>query len=296
MTLSLQEELLLRAVTEQLGQPVQTLTPLGGGCINRAYRAEFKTGPALFIKTHDQPPVDFFPLEASGLAWLAEPAVGPHIPTVVAASNGSGRLPALLILEYIAVGPQPAPRNQALLGRRLAELHRSGAPVFGLAHDNYLATLSQDNRPLPTWAEFYGERRLQPLLRQAYDRQLLPSAAQRACEAVLQRLPEVVGPQEPPARLHGDLWGGNVLWNGQGQPVLIDPAVYGGHREVDLAMMRLFGGFEAECFAAYNEVFPLGPGHEARVALYQLYPLLVHLLLFGRSYLPQLIATVAEVP
>src|SRR5204862_1227715 len=141
----------------------------------------------------------------------------------------------------------------------------------------------QSNAPAATWSDFYQRRRLEPQVRRAAEAGLVGPALRRAFDRLFTRLPELVGPAEPPARLHGDLWGGNAMADEQGAPVIFDPAVYGGHREVDLAMMRLFGGFGRRVFDAYAEVYPLAPGHEERVALYQLYPLLVHVNLFGGS-------------
>ena len=136
------------------------------------------------------------------------------------------------------------------------------------------------NDPAPDWATFYAERRLRPMLTRA---RLSPAGAQ-AVERVCERLGELAGPPEPPARLHGDLWGGNVLWDRAGAPWLIDPAVYGGHREVDLAMLQLFGAPGAAFFAAYEERLPLADGYAERTELWQLFPLLVHAALFGGSY------------
>ena len=134
------------------------------------------------------------------------------------------------------------------------------------------------------WPSFYAEHRLAPLLRSAVDAGALPAGGARAIEAVIERLPELAGPPEPPARLHGDLWGGNVLAARDGRPYLIDPAAYGGHREVDLAMLRLFGAPSPRMLAAYEEAHPLADGHERRQPLWQLFPLLVHAVLFGGSY------------
>ena len=173
-------------------------------------------------------------------------------------------------------------------GVGLARLHRAGAPSFGLNHDNYLASLRQENKPANRWGTFYAERRIGSLTERAAERGELPQALRKQIEQLIQRIPDLVGPEEPPARLHGDLWSGNVLCDSAGAPVLIDPAVYGGHREIDLAMMRLFGGFSEAVFDAYDEAFPLSPGHAERVPLYQLYPLLAHVNLFGSAYLPQL--------
>jgi fructosamine-3-kinase len=143
-----------------------------------------------------------------------------------------------------------------------------------------LASLTLPNDPAPDWPTFYAERRLLPLLEHAG----LTRFGNKAVERVSARMDELAGPPEPPARLHGDLWSGNVLWGRDGRAWLIDPAAYGGHREVDLAMLRLFGSPGKHFLAAYEERRPLAPGHEERVELYQLFPLLVHAALFGGGY------------
>jgi fructosamine-3-kinase len=163
-------------------------------------------------------------------------------------------------------------------------LHRFGASSFGFERDNYIATLVQHNQPLDDWPRFYVERRLEPQLALAVDQGRVSRAISAGFPRLFARIEQLCGPREAPARLHGDLWGGNALADERGQPVLIDPAVYGGHREIDLAMMQLFGGFGADCFAAYDEHHPRAAGHAERVPLYQLYPLMVHVNLFGGSY------------
>ena len=162
-------------------------------------------------------------------------------------------------------------------------MHAAGAPAFGGGDELRIGPLSLPNDPLPDWPPFYAERRLRPLVALARDRGALSGSAARAVERVCERIADLAGPPEPPARLHGDLWSGNVLWS-RGRPFVIDPIAYGGHREVDLAMLRLFGSPGARFPAAYEEVAPLAPGHEDRVALYQLFPLLVHAVLFGGGY------------
>jgi fructosamine-3-kinase len=189
-----------------------------------------------------------------------------------------------LLLEFIR-SARRQPGFDVALGRGLASLHRFGAPSFGFHGPNFIGRLTQENREQPSWAEFYRDRRLEPQLRAAEAAGRAPPALRRNFERLFSKLPELVGEAEPPARLHGDLWGGNLHVDEHGAPCLIDPAVYGGHREMDLAMMRLFGGFSERVFAAYAEAFPLTKGHAERVHLYQLYPLLVHLNLFGGGYL-----------
>jgi fructosamine-3-kinase len=229
----------------------------------------------VFVKTGAVDP-QMFPREAEGLAWL-DAAGAVRIPAVLEVDA------TRLVLEWIEPG-RPGPDHDEVLGRGLAALHRSGAPSFGAATPNWVGRLPQDNTPADTWAAFYGARRIEPLVRRAVDGGLLPPAAVADTAALLGRLDDLTGPPEPPARLHGDLWAGNALTGTDGRPVLIDPAAHGGHREVDLAMMRLFGGFGPRVFAAYHEAHPLAPGHGDRVDLYQLYPLLVHTVLFRGGY------------
>jgi fructosamine-3-kinase len=267
---------LKEALVEALASPVERARSLSGGDINEAFEVTFGDGRVLFVKTNARADAAMFEAEARGLAWLAE-AKALRIPRVVVAT------PTFLVLERIA----PAARRadfDAELGRGLAALHRFGAPGFGLDHDNFIGRLPQSNMAASSWPEFYRARRLEPQLGRAVDGQQASSGMRAGFARLFDELEDLVGSAEPPARLHGDLWGGNLLVDESGRPCLIDPAVYGGHREVDLAMMRLFGGFGARVFAAYEEAFPLAPGHRDRVPLYQLYPLMVHVNLFGGSY------------
>ncbi len=269
------------AVAAATGSVVVEATSVGGGDINDALRVRLDDGRDLFVKHRSRgAPPGMYPAEAHGLRWLGRAERIP-VPEVVAVVDREE--PRFLALGWIEPG-QPGLGAPAALGRALARLHRTGAEGFGLDRDNYIGTLPQANGPLPTWAEFYAERRLLPLTRRAIDAGSLPARAAVSMERLCGRLDELAGPREPPARLHGDLWGGNAHWGADGVAYLVDPAVYGGHREVDLAMMRLFGGFSDETFRAYDEEHPLAPGHEDRVSLCQLYPLLVHAVLFGSRY------------
>jgi fructosamine-3-kinase len=269
---------LAEAVGAALGARVVGLAPVSGGDINHALCASLSDGTRVFVKTQARAPARFFACEAQGLRWLAA-ANALRIPAVLAVSEA----PAFLALEWIEPG-RPARDHDERLGRALAALHRAGAAGFGLEQDNFLATLPQHNAARASWPEFYAAQRLEPLAAIARKRGLFDRPLERSFEQLIARLPALCGPSEPVSRLHGDLWGGNAIVDAQGAPVLIDPAVYGGHREIDLAMMKLFGGFGARVFDAYDEAFPLADGHEARVALYQLYPLLAHVCLFGSSY------------
>lgn len=268
---------LAAAVGRALGAAVSEVRGVSGGDINDAWMVRCGE-KRVFVKARAGAEPRTFAVEAQGLRWLSE-AGALRIPAVLA----HGEDPPFLALELIEPG-SPAPEHAEVLGRGLAALHRAGPERFGLDHDNFIARLPQDNTPSDAWPQFYWERRLEPQLRQAREAGLVDAALVQEFDGLAARLPERCGPPEPPARLHGDLWGGNLLTDHTGAPVLIDPAVYGGHREIDLAMMQLFGGFAARVFEAYDEAWPRAPGFRQRVPLYQLYPLLVHVNLFGGGY------------
>ncbi len=261
------------AVAEATGRAVRSLRRVGGGDINDAYAAELEDGGRAFVKTRADAPAGEYAAEAAGLRWLGVPN-GLGVPEVLGASD------EVLVLEWLEPG---AAGDDAELGRGLAWVHAAGSDGFGAAAPARIGSLVLPNDPLPDWPSFYADRRLRPLLAPARDSGSLSADGVRAVESVCERIADLAGPPEPPARLHGDLWGGNVLWSG-GRPYVIDPIAYGGHREVDLAMLRLFGSPGSRFVAAYEEVAPLAPGHEERVGLYQLFPLLVHAVLFGGGY------------
>ena len=270
---------LREALERALGHRVTGTARLGGGSINDSSEVSLADGTRVFVKTHPSPPAGMYEAEARGLRWL-EAAGAIRVPRVLAVSDAR---PAFLALELLTPSKRRA-RFDEELGRSLASLHTFGAPSFGLDHDNFIGRLPQSNTPADDWASFYWSERLEPQARMAIEGGLLDAGTRRALDALRAKLPALVGPEEPPARLHGDLWGGNLHVDDTGGPSVIDPAVYGGHREMDLAMMRLFGGFGTRVFSAYREAMPLAPGADERVALYQLYPLLVHVNLFGGSY------------
>lgn len=236
-----------------------------------------------FVKRRPGAPPGFFAVEARGLRWLGE--AGAPVPEVISVG------PEHIELERIDVGPW-TPAAEEAAGRAVAAMHRAGAPTFGWDVDGFIGPLPQSNEPAPDWPTFYAERRVLPFLRQAVDAGAVPAGpgGAGAVEAVCRRLPELAGPPEPPARIHGDLWSGNLLCDTAGQPWLIDPAAHGGHRETDLATLALFGGLPARFVAAYQEVHPLADGWRERQALHQLHPLLVHAVLFGGSYGRQAVA------
>jgi fructosamine-3-kinase len=268
----------LPAALARAGLELTASARVAGGDINEAWRVELAGGERAFVKTRPDAPPGEYAAEAAALGWLAEPdAVG--IPAVLGV--GDAIEPRFLALEWVDEGPAG---DEALLGRGLALLHAAGAPEFGHSSPMRIGPLLVSNEPLPGWPSFYAERRLRPLLREAAARGSISSSGAAAVERVCERIDDLAGPPEPPARLHGDLWSGNVLWGADGRPWLVDPASYGGHREVDLAMLALFGSPGRRFYDAYEDVRPLAAGHEERVALYQLFPLLVHAALFGGGY------------
>ncbi|HEU4700969.1 MAG TPA: fructosamine kinase family protein [Conexibacter sp.] len=287
---------LAEALATALGQPATQLVPVPGGDLNDAYAATLADGTRVFVKTSADPAAaGSFAAEADGLRWLAEAEALP-VPAVLALADdpaadssappATGRPAALrlLVLRWIDAGPSTSAAEEAL-GRGLARLHAAGAPAFGGPRETLrIGPLTLPNEPAPDWPSFYAARRLQPLARLAHDRGALPSEAGQLLDRLAARLPELAGPPEPPARVHGDLWSGNVLVDTRATPWLIDPAAHGGHRELDLAMLRLFGGPSQRCFAAYEEVAPLAPGAHERIGLWQLAPLLLHAALFGPGW------------
>jgi fructosamine-3-kinase len=266
------------ALTEALGASVQATRRVSGGDVALAYRVVLEDGRTVFAKTHADPPPEFFATEAAGLRWLAETR-SVAVPTVLAV----GTAPAFLALEWIDEGPAHR-ETDAEFGRALASLHRYSAPCFGREDRRPTGSRSLPNEPSASWVAFYGEQRLRPLASMAERSGALDRAARVGLERVAERLDVLGGPPEQPARLHGDLWAGNRLVDRDGLSWLVDPAAHGGHREFDLAMMRLFGGFGAQTFARYDEVFPLADGWEERVQLHQLAPLVVHAIKFGGGY------------
>ncbi len=269
-------------IGELLGSSVRHRSAVGGGDINEAYRADLADGRRVFVKVNRRCPDGMFQAEAKGLRWLAE-ANAVRVPMVLAHSQPSASS-GFLVLEHVESG-RPAAAYDEMLGHQLANLHRFGAPSVGLDHPNYIGTLPQSNEPKQSWHQFFAEQRLVPMLERAARAGLVNGGLRRRFDRLLAALEGLLGGEEAPSRLHGDLWGGNAMCDASGHPVLVDPAVYGGDREVDLAMMRLFGGFSARTLAAYAEAYPLRPGHGDRISLYQLYPLLVHVNLFGSGYL-----------
>ncbi|MFL6061885.1 MAG: fructosamine kinase family protein [Marmoricola sp.] len=260
-----------------LGSAVVSTSPVAGGDTCTSTRLRLSDGRSALIKTRPNPPDGFFEAEARGLRWLAEPGVA-EVAEVL------GVQADCLVLSWVEP-TRPTPEAAAEFGRMLARLHASGAPAYGAEEDGFIGPLPLPNRTCPTWPEFFAVRRVLPYLKLAVDRgQVAPGDAE-AVEGVVRRIVDLAGPEEQPARLHGDLWSGNLVWSSDRHAVLLDPSAYGGHRETDLAMLALFGMPQlARVLAAYEEEIPLAEGWEERQPLHQLFPLLVHAALFGGRY------------
>jgi protein-ribulosamine 3-kinase len=293
---------------------------VGGGCINPAVRLRLPQGD-LFLKFNSHAPAGTFAVEAEGLQALRAAAPLLRVPEVLGVWEDAERSPgaACLLLEWLEPA-RPGPGYDERLGRGLAQLHRGGEAGWGWHRDGFIGPLPQPNAPVKSvpecmsrvpsgtpapdgrvgaagsWAWFWIARRLEPQLRRARDAGRYVGR-ERDWEVLWQRLPDLLAPAEAdgPSLLHGDLWSGNVLATaeragegGGAEPALVDPAAYRGHREVDLAMAELFGGFGSRCLDAYHEAWPLQPGYRpGRRAAYQLFYLLVHVNLFGSGYVPR---------
>lgn len=265
-----------RLIAETTGAEVLGAQGVSGGSIAQTQVLSLSSGQQVFTKTG----AGDFVAEARGLRLLREPGVI-RVPEVILAAED------LLVLEHIRTGRERPGFSQAF-GRQLARLHRTTAPRFGLDHDNTCGATPQVNTPCDDWAEFYWDRRLRFQLALAERRGLASRTLSRAMARLEERLPELLaGTEAPPSLIHGDLWGGNYLVDEEGAAVLIDPAPYFGHREAELGMCLLFGGFDRDFFVGYEAEWPLPGGWRERVELYQLYHVLNHLNLFGRGYLGQ---------
>lgn len=279
------------AIESRTGRPdrVVEAIPVGGGSISPTARVRTASGASYFLKwSGGDLPDGLLTAEAYGLRDLAA-AGAVRVPDVLGVSGDPGLRAtgrSWLLLEWLEPGEASGDGWQRL-GRELAALHRTRAARFGADADNFIGSLPQDNSPTADWPEFWRDRRLEPQLVRAEQRGLLGDDDRHRFDALYDRLDDLLGPaaDEGASLLHGDLWSGNVLMLDGGSPAVVDPSVYHGHREVDLAMAELFGGFGQGFHDAYRESWPLAPGYEpVRRAVYQLYYLLVHVNLFGSGY------------
>jgi fructosamine-3-kinase len=291
-----------RAVEDHgFGRRIEQVVEVGGGCINHGARIVTDTGASLFLKWNDAAPAGMFDAEADGLLALARPDAV-RVPSPVAWSSAPadttsprhtrGAEPtgaSWLLMEHVAAG-RPTRESEECLGVGLSRIHLAGAEAsvgeFGWRRDNWIGSLPQANGPVASWADFWRDRRLAPQLELARSRgQLADGALDRVLDRVLDLTGVALADVVTPELVHGDLWRGNWFASASGEPVLIDPAVYLGHGEVDLAMSELFGGFGTAFYQAYRDAHGLPDAYEAyRRDLYQLYYLLVHVNLFGASY------------
>ena len=257
---------------------VKSIDSLVGGSINQVYLINTSEGKKVVKVNSAHKYPGMFAAEKQGLETLKQ-ANAFDVPAVF----GFGKVDdkAYLLLEYKKEGSQKG-HLWKVFGEQLSKLHKTSAETFGFAASNYIGSLPQHNERSTSASFFYVRQRLEPQVKMASERGFSLGDLSGFYSNISEEIP-----QEAPALLHGDLWSGNYITNDEGLPCLIDPAVCYGPREMDLAMMQLFGGFPSEVFEIYNEYFPLDPGWKNRISLWQLYYLLVHLNIFGRSYLPQ---------
>jgi len=263
---------------------ILSLKSLGGGSINNVLLLDTSMGKLCLKYNFSNAFPKMFENESDGLQLLQSTGEI-RVPRVIAVQVLSKY--AYLLLEYIVPG-RPVNDFMAEFGRSMARLHRHTEQHFGLSHDNYMGSLRQFNTIHSDWTSFFIQERLQRQVRMAIQAESLPSIAIRQFEK-LYKLLENLLPKEKPSLLHGDLWSGNYLTTENGKACLIDPAVYYGHREIDIAMTTLFGGFDPCFYSGYQEIFALEPGWKERIDLYNLYPLLIHLNLFGSGYLDSIL-------
>jgi fructosamine-3-kinase len=287
---------MVRRLSQLAGRDVVAARSAGGQHGVRHYRLELADGTAAFAKLSDgngparpaavdpaaagqagaDPDQAGFAAEAAGLRWLAAAAAVP-VPAVLGCDA------SCLVIEWVD-GGGPSPDAASRFGRELSGLHMAGSERFGAPWPGVIAGLELRNDPADSWPDWYVANRVLPYVRLARDAGTLARADAALIESACARSLELAGPAEPPSRIHGDCWSGNVLWS-RGRGWFIDPAAHGGHRETDLAMLALFGApYLDQILGAYQEAAPLADGWRDRVPLHQLHPLLVHVCLFGASY------------
>jgi len=269
-------------LSKYCGEEVNVIrdSPVGGGCINHAMKVETSSGN-FFLKWNDAKCYpEMFEAEAKGLSLLKSTnAIG--IPEVIGTDEEDGN--SFIILEFIEAG-KGEKNFWPDFGTALAHLHKHSSDYFGLGHDNYIGSLAQTNRQIKAWIDFFISQRLEKQIAIAKNTGAIDKATIIQFDNLFKRLAELI-PEEPSSLLHGDLWNGNFMTGSDGKAWLIDPAVYYGHREMDLAMTKLFGGFSEVFYSSYIESFPLQQGFTERIDIHNLYPLLVHVNLFGGGYL-----------
>ena len=270
------------ALEERLDATVEEVAPVSGGCIANACRLETDTAP-FFLKYGDDEVARTFPGEAAGLEALGRADSPLKIPSVVDTAPPSDERPGFLVMEWITPGREGRD-FWARFGEGLVALHRHTADEYGFDQDNFIGRLPQHNTWMDDWPAFFREQRLAPQVEMARERTRWRNEWTGALKTLYRRLPDILPASPEPSVLHGDLWKGNYMVTAVGDPAIIDPATYYGHREADLAMTELFCGYADRFYAAYRSAWSLAPDYETRREVYNLYHLLNHLNLFGRGY------------
>ncbi|MDZ7683445.1 MAG: fructosamine kinase family protein [Fodinibius sp.] len=278
-------------IQQSVRQKIQSTQSVSGGSINRAAKVTLSDDTSYFLKWNTTAEPHMFKVEEKGLQLLRSADTSLRIPEVLVSGqtdDGTG----FLLQEFISEG-NSKPNSAQHFGQALAALHRHQEERYGLDHDNVIGRLPQSNSWHDNWTDFFIEQRMKPQLKMATDAGKLGSTAVAHFESMYKQLPDIF-PEEPPSLLHGDLWGGNYFFDEDGRPTIFDPAVYYGHREIELAFTHLFGGFPSHFYSAYEEAYPLSSGFSQRKDVYNLYPLLVHTNLFGGSYARQVNSIVKQ--
>jgi fructosamine-3-kinase len=258
--------------------------PIGGGSINQTYRIDLQNN-SYFCKINSATKFpQLFEKECQGLQLIKKQSVI-KVPEIIHCFQSFDQ--QVLILEWIT----PGNRDKIFwerFGQQLAALHQNSDEYFGLATNNYMGSVEQLNKPSNNWVSFFNEKRLQPLISRCFDKGIIASKHVGLFDSLLVKLPDIFDDKQSPVLIHGDLWSGNFMCNHASEPVLIDPAVYYGHPSVDLGMSTLFGGFDQRFYDSYQYYNPFAVNYEEQWEVCNLYPLLIHLLLFGSSYLSQI--------
>lgn len=267
-----------------LGKPIKDVRPCIGGDINEAVQI-LTDDSTFFLKWNQRTQTNMFSAESMGLSLLASTKVL-RVPLVIHVHDGDSDIPAYLILEWLETGTYTS-TTMRMLGDGLAQLHKRTSEQHGLAYNNYIGSLPQYNQQHDNWVTFYAEKRIATQMDIARERGRLTSQRESALNTLINKLPHLLPADVKPSLLHGDLWRGNVMTLADGIPAIIDPAVYYGHFEVEIAFTELFGGFSADFYDAYwSNTDENRRDYQDRKFLYQLYPLMVHLNLFGEGYAP----------
>ncbi|MFI5219819.1 MAG: fructosamine kinase family protein [Bacteroidia bacterium] len=278
-------------IENRLSVTIQNTKPVSGGCINEAQKLETNSGN-YFLKINSANAFPgMFEAEAKGLQILS---VANEITVPAVIYTGEFQNSSYLILEWIESGRRSKNFFESF-GRNLARLHKHKNGFFGLNHDNYIGSLPQLNKQYENGVDFFIEQRLMKQIELAEKNNAINNSVIQQFDNLFKKLAEII-PDEKPALLHGDLWSGNYMTGNNGEACIIDPAVYYGYREADLAMTKLFGGFDAAFYESYNEEFPLQKGWQQRLDIFNLYPLMVHVNLFGGGYLEQVKMILKSLP